>query len=75
MAHPSTSRLQGSDQTTLGLPQGQPAYTFFPNARDFSIVGAVFNDVHHHAEGTANGNVASCSSLSVSHLTDLSSLP
>ncbi|KAF8347570.1 hypothetical protein F5887DRAFT_35858 [Amanita rubescens] len=55
MAHLGTSHLHGADQTTLGQPQGHPTYTFFPNARDFSIVGAIFNDVHHdhHAEGTA----------------------
>ncbi len=54
MAHPGTSHLQGPHQTTLGQPQAQSPYPFFPNARDFSIVGAVFNDVHHHAEGTGN---------------------
>ena len=71
---PGTSHLQGSNQATLGQPQGQPTYSILPNARDFSIVGSVFNDihgdVHHHTERT--GDIAYCPSLSRSHLTDSS---
>ncbi|KAF8347420.1 hypothetical protein F5887DRAFT_1131099 [Amanita rubescens] len=50
--------------TTLGQPQG---HTFFPNARNFSIVGAVFNDVHHHAEGTVFNDLKSRISEAAMH--------
>ena len=47
MERASTSR---SDQVTSGQPQG---HTYFPNARDFSFLYPVFNDVtHHHTERT-----------------------
>ncbi|KAF8347581.1 hypothetical protein F5887DRAFT_1072572 [Amanita rubescens] len=46
----ATSRLQNAAQR-------QPAHSFLPNARDFSIIGAVFNEIrgdfHHHAERAA----------------------
>jgi|SRR6266576_2432738 len=49
-----------SMEPDLGQPPGRPTYSFLPNARDFSIIGAIFNeirgDVHHHA-GRVAGNV------------------
>ncbi len=63
----STSRLPRSDQATPSQPQGQPTYTFFPNARDISILNSVFNDItHHHTERT--GDYLSYSLMSSSHL-------
>src|SRR6266576_291536 len=64
----ATSRLQNADQTA----QRHPTHSFLPNARDFSIIGAVFNEIrgdfHHHA-GRAAGNVCILAlALTQSHL-------
>ncbi len=63
-----SSHLQNADQAA----QGRPIYSFLPNARDFSLIGAIFNeirgDVHHHAERVAGNVCMLILALTQSHL-------
>ena len=67
-----SSRLQNADRAA----RGRPIYSFLPNARNFSIKGAIFNeirgDVHHHAERVAGNVGILILALTQSHLTAFS---